>query len=75
MHLSWWDVLIVAAAWRACCNFLISEYLQNGQTVENLTTIDPFTTSINEPLSLLLVKVFRILEPREHGLLLREPDF
>jgi len=48
MHISWWDALIVAAARQSGCNFLISEVLQSGQTIENLTIINPFTTAINE---------------------------
>lgn len=49
MQISWWDALIVAAARQTGCNFLISEDLQSGQITENLTIINPFTTTINEP--------------------------
>ena len=49
MNISWWDALIVAAACQTGCNYLISEDLQSGQTIENLTIINPFTTTINEP--------------------------
>ena len=47
--ISWWDALIVAAACQTACTYLISEDLQSGLTIENLTIIDPFTTAINEP--------------------------
>ena len=49
MQISWWDALIVAAACQTGCTFLISEDLQSGQTINNLTIIDPFTTTVNEP--------------------------
>lgn len=48
MHISWWDALIVAAARQTGCTFLLSEDLQNGQTIEDLTIINPFTKTINE---------------------------
>ncbi|NKI36446.1 PIN domain-containing protein [Wenzhouxiangella sp. XN79A] len=49
MKISWWDALIVAAARQTGCTFLISEDLQSGQIIENLTIIDPFSTTLNEP--------------------------
>ena len=49
MNISWWDALIVAAARQTGCTYLISEDLQTGQTIENLTIVNPFTTTINEP--------------------------
>ncbi len=49
MNISWWDALIVAAARQTGCTFLISEDLQNGQTIENLTIFNRFATTINEP--------------------------
>jgi predicted nucleic acid-binding protein len=35
--ISYWDSLIVAAALESNCRFLISEDMQHGQKVENLT--------------------------------------
>ena len=49
MHISWWDALIVAAARQSGCTYLVSEDLQSGQTIENLTIVNPFTTGVNEP--------------------------
>ena len=45
---SWWDALILAAAQRAECHYLLSEDLQPDHTINNLTIINPFTHSINE---------------------------
>lgn len=42
-RISLYDCLIVAAALEAGCDILDSEDLQNGQTIESLTVIDPFT--------------------------------
>lgn len=48
LNYNWWDLLILAAARRANCAYLLSEDLQNDQTVDNLTILDPFTTTVNE---------------------------
>lgn len=40
---SWWDTLIVAAAHVGGCAFLLTEDLQDGQTIDELTVISPFT--------------------------------
>ena len=40
--LSWWDALIVAAAQRAGCPWLLTEDLQDGQTILGVRVIDPF---------------------------------
>ena len=40
--LSWWDALIVAAALRAGCAYLLTEDLQDGQTIQGLTVVSPF---------------------------------
>ena len=45
---SWWDILILAAAQRAKCQYLLSEDLQSGHAINNLTIINPFTQSVNE---------------------------
>ena len=41
--LSWWDALIVAAALRAECPWLLSEDLQDGLEIFGVKVIDPFT--------------------------------
>lgn len=47
LHARWrfslYDCLIIAAALEAGCEVLYSEDLQNGQSIESLTVIDPFT--------------------------------
>ena len=40
---SHWDALIVAAAQRADCEFLLTEDLTDGRTIDSLTVISPFT--------------------------------
>jgi predicted nucleic acid-binding protein len=42
---SWWDALIVASAQRAGCRYLITEDLQHGQEIDELTIINPFRES------------------------------
>lgn len=39
---SFWDSLIVAAARRLDCGYLLTEDLQHGQEVEELKIVDPF---------------------------------
>ncbi|HET8701115.1 MAG TPA: PIN domain-containing protein [Nitrococcus sp.] len=39
---SWWDALIVAAAQRAGCRYLLTEDLQNGQNLDGVTVLNPF---------------------------------
>jgi predicted nucleic acid-binding protein len=46
--LSWWDSLIVAAARRAGCASLLTEDLQEGQDLDGVLVVNPFTT--NPPL-------------------------
>jgi len=41
--LSWWDALIVAAALRARCSWLLTEDLQDGQEYFGIKVISPFT--------------------------------
>ena len=43
--LSCWDALIVAAAQRADCEYLLTEDLQNGQRLDSVTVANPFTHS------------------------------
>ena len=40
--LSFWDALIVAAANAASCKYLLTEALQNGQRIEEVTVVNPF---------------------------------
>jgi predicted nucleic acid-binding protein len=39
---SFWDALIVAAATEAGCEYLLTEDLQSGQTLEGMKVINPF---------------------------------
>jgi predicted nucleic acid-binding protein len=41
--LSWWDALIVAAALASRCRYLLSEDFQDGQVIDGLTIVNPFT--------------------------------
>ncbi|MCE7939244.1 MAG: PIN domain-containing protein [Chloroflexi bacterium CFX6] len=43
--LSFWDALIVAAAQAARCDILLTEDLQDGQTMDGLTVVSPFRRS------------------------------
>ncbi|MDZ7736189.1 MAG: PIN domain-containing protein [Gammaproteobacteria bacterium] len=43
--LSWWDALIVGAAQRAGCRYLLSEDLQAGQDLDGIIVVDPFESS------------------------------
>jgi len=47
-QLSWWDSLIVAAAHRAGCRYLLSEDLQTGQELDGLKLISPFASDPSE---------------------------
>lgn len=47
---SWWDSQIVAAALTARCRFLLTEDLQDEQSIDDLTIVNPFT---HEPDKLL----------------------
>ncbi|WP_163268787.1 PIN domain-containing protein [Chelativorans alearense] len=42
---SWWDCLLLASALELGCAHFLSEDLQDGQTIEGLTIIDPFAHS------------------------------
>jgi len=44
-QLAWWDSLIVAAARAAGCRYLLTEDLQQGQVLEDLTILSPFESS------------------------------
>jgi predicted nucleic acid-binding protein len=43
--LTWWDSMIVAAAQLSECRFLLTEDLQEGMSLNELTVINPFSTS------------------------------
>jgi len=48
LNYNWWDLLILAAALRGNCTYVLSEDLQNDQTIDNLKILNPFTTTIND---------------------------
>lgn len=48
LNYNWWDLLILAAAQRTNCTYLLSEDLQADQTIDNLKILNPFTTTVNE---------------------------
>ncbi len=50
---SWWDSLLLASALELGCTHFLSEDLQDGQAVEGLTIVDPFSTSPGDILSSL----------------------
>lgn len=43
--LSFWDALIVSAALRLGCRFLLTEDLSHGQVIDGLRVVSPFRTS------------------------------
>ena len=45
---SWWDSLIVAAAKKTNCTWLISEDFQHQQKIDNLTFINPFVSQLDQ---------------------------
>ena len=44
-QLSFWDAMILAAAERAECRYLLSEDFQPGQKFDSVTVVNPFKTS------------------------------
>ena len=50
-RLSWWDSLIVAAAQQQGCTVLLSEDLQDGMMLGQVTVRSPFTLQAGEPTS------------------------
>jgi predicted nucleic acid-binding protein len=50
-RLSWWDCLIVAAAKRAECAFLLTEDLQHLQDYGGLVAVNPFRAAAEDVLS------------------------
>jgi predicted nucleic acid-binding protein len=41
-RLSWWDCVVLASSLQAGCRYFISEDMQDGQTVESITIVNPF---------------------------------
>jgi predicted nucleic acid-binding protein len=39
---SWWDCVLLASARELGCTHFLSEDVQDGQTIEGLTIVDPF---------------------------------
>jgi predicted nucleic acid-binding protein len=44
-QLTFWDALILAAAERMRCRYLLSEDFQAGRTFESVTVLNPFETA------------------------------
>ena len=44
---SWWDSLIIAAAQKQDCDYLLSEDMQHEQAIGELRIINPFVTDIS----------------------------
>jgi len=49
---SWWDSLIVASAIASCAEFLLTEDLSSGQTVDTIKIISPFEVRPEEVLTI-----------------------
>ena len=45
-QVSWWDALIVAAAMQTQCNIILTEDLQHGRKINQITIQDPFKESV-----------------------------
>lgn len=45
--ISWWDAVLVASALDHGCELLLTEDLNDGQRIDGLRVVDPFTTSID----------------------------
>lgn len=45
---SWWDSLVVASAINTQCDFLLTEDLSEGQTIDGVRVINPFSTAPQE---------------------------
>lgn len=41
-QLQWWDSLLIASCAEAGCTVLYTEDMQNGQTIEGVTIVNPF---------------------------------
>ncbi|WP_336486018.1 PIN domain-containing protein [Methylobacterium nigriterrae] len=51
-RLAWWDSVAVASALQARCAHFVSEDLSDGQVVETLTVVNPFTPHARATLAL-----------------------
>ena len=51
--LSWWDALIVAAAQSSGCAVLLTEDLQHGQRLGEVTVVNPFRSPEKTPAEVL----------------------
>lgn len=40
--LNWWDCLVVASAQHLACGYLLTEDLQDGQTLDGVQVVNPF---------------------------------
>ena len=50
-QLSWWDAMVVAAAQLEACDLLLTEDLQDGMRLGDLTVRDPFRLGVEEALA------------------------
>ena len=44
-HLSYWDAMIVAAAGRTACRWLLTEDLKHGQRLDGVEVVNPFLSA------------------------------
>lgn len=51
-RLSWWDCVAIASALQARCDFFVSEDMNDGQTIESLTVVNPFAPHARATLAL-----------------------
>ena len=51
-RLSWWDSLALASALQAGCRFFVSEDMKDGQEIETLQIVNPFTPDASAALAL-----------------------
>ncbi|MCC0807610.1 PIN domain-containing protein [Methylobacterium sp. W2] len=49
---SWWDSVAIASALQAGCHFFVSEDMSDGQTVDTLHIVNPFTPHASATLAL-----------------------
>jgi predicted nucleic acid-binding protein len=50
-HLSFWEALVVAAAWQTGCEHLLTEDLQDGQDLGGTVVVNPFLRGPDQLLS------------------------
>lgn len=44
---SWWDCVMLASALQAGCRGFLSEDMQDGQEIEGMTILNPFTATVS----------------------------